>query len=74
MTEASREQKLSSTHIPTPEDKIIKSELISPESEKSYTSSKSHQKGQTAPSTSANGSVWLRYVPRERKEDVSDTT
>lgn len=74
MTAASHEHELSSTHISTPENTIINSDLIPPEDEKSCTSSKSPQKGQTAPSSKTEGSIWLRYIPRERTEDLSETT
>ena len=71
---ASHEDKINSTHISTPADKTINSDLIPFEGEESHTSSKSPEKGQTAPSSKTDGSVWLRYAPRERATDISETT
>ena len=62
------------TDISIPEDKTMLGKQIPPQSEKSCTSLNTPTKGQTAPSSKTGGRVWLRYVPRERSTDKSDTT
>ena len=74
MTATDHEHKTNSTDVSTPEDLTIPGSKIPHQNEKSCTFLNTPKKGQIAPSSKIEGTVWLRYVPRERKKDVSDTT
>jgi len=56
------------------EQEPIRPELTEPTAPKDNTASAASQKGRSVPSTAADGSIWLRYVPKDIQPDECDSS
>ena len=52
---------------------IVPSDIVESKIEMKDTTASPPKKGQTVPSSSLEGKVWLSYIPRERKNRSSES-
>jgi hypothetical protein len=73
MKTARHEQEQFDTTTSSPTGDVVPSDIVASGSDIIDTSLPIPPKGQSVPSSSCEGNVWLSYVPHERIKDGSDS-